>query len=535
MVVPPFYDASSGPSSPSQQERIPAWKKVGLKLKNAKYTKEVVSSTNGVSRSTLKRSSPDTHLAPTAKGSVAEPLAKKRRVESDADKPTRSNSSLARTSDTFPKDQNARLKKKVSFTVETKLEDGGKELITDWERDDYAYYEQKAAENDAKEAQKKFEKSTISSEKPSGTQGKSRDALGYLDLYYRSRSSWKFNKNREVWILRHILSTDDIPTSFNIALASYVHGLGSRQARSRLLNQCQEALEKELAKEYSGDQQDSDSSQMEDPGRRKVSHDDYVRRFKRSLEDHLDDEQRKAREVDPEYQLWVLERKRAEILLWAATPSSSSTEGASTSSRGVRSDPLSFTSVKPANGVSVNGVLPNGHLFKKKNRTVVIEASSSSEDESVISDKEDDGGELVNRKGVPNGVTDSESSSDESSGAASSADSDSNEEESATVTNRSRGSVSPSEDGSETDTEFPSGERQQLAISISSRSNTSTLPVSSTPDETSSSASTDDDEEQDESDSGSSTAAADTRPSMNGDGETTSSSDGEDESQSDSD
>lgn len=536
MVIPPVYNASNGLSGHSQQEHVPAWKKLGLKLKNSKDTQEVISSTNGVSRGTLKRPPPDTHLAPTVKGIVVEPLAKKRRVEFDADKPTPSNISLARTSDEFPKYQKARLKKKVSFTVETKLEDGGKELITEWERDDYAYYERKAAENDAKEAQKRSEKSPDSLEKPSSTQGKSKDALDYLNLYHRSRNSWKFNKNREVWILRHILSIDEIPASFNNALASYVHGLGSRQAISRLLNQCQEALERGKVKEYPGLHQDSTFSHMENPDRRKAYHDDAVRRFKRNLEDHLDHEQRKEDENDRDYQQWLSGRRREELLLWAVTPSNPSAEGASVSSREVGSDPQSFTNDKSAIGVSVNGLLPSGRLFKKKNRTVVVEASSSSENESGISDDEDDGIELPNGKGVPDGVTDSSSSADDLSSAASSADSESDSEaESTTKASRSRGSVSPSTDGAEIESKFPSGKREQSAISISSRSNTSTLPLSSTSDETSSAASSDYDEERDESDSGSSTVAANTQPSVNGDSEITSGSDEDDERQSDSD
>ena len=530
MVAPPVYNASNSPSSSSPQERIPAWKRLGLKLRNAEDTKGNISSTNGVMPSTLKRSSPDVHLTQRVERSLAEPLAKRRRVESLKTESTQSNGGLARTSHILPKDQNNRLKKKVSFTAETKLEDGGKELITAWEQDDYAYYEQKAADNDAKEAlrvasaaQNKLERSNIHSKGPSDSQRKSKDAFHYLNLYHRSRSSWKFNKNREVWILRHILSTDDIPTSFNIALASYVHGLGSSQARSRLLGQCQQALG-EGQEKPTGDEPDSDSAHMEDPDRRKAYHDDAVRRFKRSLEDHLDDEQRKADEDDPEYQRWLSRRRRAELLLWAVTPSSSNMGGASTSSQKVKSEPHSSTSAK-----SVNGVLPNRHLSKKKNRTAVVELSSSSEDESGGSDEEEDGSELTNWKGVANSVTNSSSAVDESSSAASSLDRDSNSEaESANVTSRLTYSSSSSADESETDTHPASGKRQQSAISISSRSDTSTQPVSSTLDENSSSSSLEEDDEEDQSDSGSSTTTGEAQSRINGDSETTGSSDEED-------
>lgn len=528
MVLLPVYNASNGPSAFSQEERIPAWKRLGLKLKNVKDTKEAVSSTNSVLPNKLKQSSPSAHSGPRVDGSLAEPLAKRRRVESHANGHTQTNGSLAGTSGILPKDQAARLKKKVSFTAETKLEDGGKELITGWEQDDYAYYEQKAAENDAKEArrdfasaQKKSEESKIFSKKPSSTPRKSKDALDYLNLYYRSRCSWKFSKNREVWILQHILSTNDIPTSFNIALASYVHGLGSRQARSRLLNQCQEALEKEGPKESPEVGQDSDLDHMEDLKRQKAYHDYAVGRFKRSLEDHLNDEQRQADEDDPQYQRWLSRRRRAELLLWAVTPSASSTEGSSVSSHEVKSEPQSSTSAKSADIVSKNGVIPGGHLLKKKNRTVVVEASSSSEDESGSSDEEDDSSKLANGKSVSNQLMYSSSSADEAASTASSGDGDStSEEESTTITSGSTESVPLSDDESGMDIPSALGKRQQSAISISSRSETSTVQIPSTSDETYSSASTEDDDEQDESDSRSSTTAIDTQSSMDGDSET---------------
>jgi 20S proteasome subunit alpha 1 len=442
------------------------------------------------------------------------------------------------------------LKKKVSFTAETKLEDGGKELITDWEQDSYAYYEQKAAENDAKEAQEKSADSALSSGKQFGTSRKSKDALDYLNLYYRSRSSWKFNKNREVWILRHILSSDAIPTSFNNALASYVHGLGSKHARSRLVDQCQEALAKPGPEGLSWDKQQSNLGDMEDPARRKAYHDGAVRRFKQSLEAHIDEEQRKADDDDPTYQRWLSRRKRAEILLWAVTPSTSSTGSASTPSREVESESQSSTSVR-----STRGGQPNGLLFnrKKKNRTAVCEATSSSEEESGSSDSGGDATELESGGDLPN-VPESSSSADNSSSETSISESDSSSgAASATIANYPADSTPSSEDESEANKHHIVRRPQQSAISISSRTNTSPTPVSPAPDDTSSPGSTDSDDDQDGSGSGSSTGSAEsdddqdesgsgsgrlgreTGSSMNGDGQNTSSDDEEENSESDGD
>jgi hypothetical protein len=506
MAVTPARNTNTSTTNSSMLERIPAWKRLGLKLKNAKETQGGnVGPTNGASPKELKRSLPDTHLAlaPEPRESCVKLVTKRRRLGSAPTESAPSNGSLNRTSNIFSTSQSARLKKKVSFTAETKLEDGGKELITDWEHDDYAYYEQKAADNDAKEAlrvasdaRNEPHKSSTHPQKASDTGRKSKDALEYLNSYCTSRRSWKFNKNREVWILRHILSSDDIPTSFNIALASYVHGLGSQQARLRLLNQCQEALDKEVPEEPSKGETGSNSGHMEDPIRRKAYHDDAIKRFKQNLEGHLDYEQRKADEDDPDYQRWLSRRRRAELLLWAITPSTPSTEGASISSQEVRSEPHSSTSAK-----SANGVLPSGHFSKKKNRTAVIEVSSSSEDESGSSGDDDEDGDKVEKEnGVLNGFTQFSTSAHKSSDEASGSNNDSNSDsDSSTAAGRS---TSSSDGESEIDPSFALGERSHSRNSLSSRGDTSILPVSSTSDETSSSASSVDEDEEDEDSDG---------------------------------
>jgi hypothetical protein len=541
MAVPPARNTNTSTSNSSMPEHIPAWKRLGLKLKSAKEAQGgTVAPTNGASPKELKRSLPDAHLAlaPELRESWVKPVTKRRRLGSDTTESARSNGSLNRTPNIFSTGPSAKLKKKVSFTAETKLEDGGKELITDWEHDDYAYYEQKAADNDAKEAlrvasdaQNKPHESSTHPQKPSDTRRKSKDALEYLNLYCRSRRSWKFNKNREVWILRHILSSDDIPTSFNIALASYVHGLGSKQARLRLLSQCQEALDKEVPEEPSKGETGSNPGHMEDPIRRKAYHDDAIKRFKRNLEGHLDHEQRKADEDDPDYQRWLSRRRRAELLLWAVTPSTPSTEGASVSSKEVRSEPHSSTSAK-----SANGVLSSGHVSKKKNRTAVIEVSSSSEDESGSSgDDGEDCDKVGKENGVLNRLTQSSTSAHKSSDEASGSNNDSNSDsDSGTAASRSIGSTSSSDDESEIDPPFASGERSHSRNSLSSTGDTSTLPVSSTSDETSSSASSVDGDEEDDSDFESSAAFGATQSSIGGESKTSSSSQ-EDDRQSDSD
>lgn len=469
---------SSLGTSPS--ERIPAWKRLGLQLKYAKEEDNVAKSPD--IDSIIVTSQKRAQISPGDDQIIAAPITKKRRVESPSLTSGQVNGKSATSSKPSIAQRGVRLKKSVSFTPETKVEDGdsSKTLHAAWEESDADYYERKAAEHDAAEAAEasqsvKFISQSLDSptkledqsQRVSDAPRKSRDALDYLDSYHKSRGLWKFQKNREVWILRHILSTEAIPSTFNIPLASYIHGLKSERAKSRVLVECQEDLEKD------GPDRDSEEDHMEDPRRRKAYQEDAIFRFKRSLEEFVDDEQRRADEEDPEYQRWLSRRRRAELVLWAVTPTSS-TERSSVSSQDRSIQLPSSTTSRPT-----NGVLVQGQVKKKKNRTAVVEQSSDSEEDSDNSDGEDGGGAITN--GVLHHADDETSSSDESSTVDSDIDSESASGPTSTLAAKSSTALSSSSD-SEPNTHHQSGKRQRSAISISSRSDRSVSAASLTSD-----------------------------------------------------
>lgn len=478
-----------------QTDRIPAWKRLGLKLKYAKEDENAAGLDSGLSSNALKRPTSGTHPLPGRGDSESTPATKKRRIQPCENDPIQSNGNLSQRTDPSPKPRGNSLKKSVSFTPETKLEDGDstKTLHASWAESDEDYYSRKAAEHDAAEAAEAAETAfatsshlgtpnRISNSKSKVATSldaprKSKDALDYLNLYHNSRASWKFSKNREVWILRHSLSTEAIPSSFNLALAVYIHGLKSDRAKLRLLSECQEILEKGESTSPINDSDESTLDSMEDPKRREAYQDDAIRRFKRSLEDHVNLEQRKADEEDQEYQRWLSRKRRAELLLWAVTPPTPSTAASSLSSRrDTTSERLSSTVSKSSNEALTNGVGKG-----RKNRTAIVDVSSSSEEESESSD-EDDESQAASTNGIDHNGSDVISSSDESSGT----------ESDVQTTPRAGSSSSPaatssthssSSDGSDSDTRRPSGKRQQSAISISSRSNSSLVTASSTSDD----------------------------------------------------
>ncbi|KAL9005474.1 MAG: hypothetical protein Q9188_001752 [Gyalolechia gomerana] len=62
-------------------------------------------------------------------------------------------------------------------------------------------------------------------------------ALIYLTTYHTSRQTWKFSKSRSSYLLRHCFSPTHIPTSYNPALNAYLQGLQSSGARRRLVDE----------------------------------------------------------------------------------------------------------------------------------------------------------------------------------------------------------------------------------------------------------------------------------------------------------
>ena len=450
--------------------RIPAWKRIGLELKFAKELDVEPTAHNGAVSHSLKRSVDDTSHISNNEERSENRVTKKRRIDPPLSSVTL-NGNAARSSKSSMRSSGPVLRKKVSFSDGTKLQDGdsSKTLISDWEeKNDFIEQQLLISEridSDRAEAAAKLRsEGERLVEKPAvPTPNKSVDALQYLDQYHSSRSGWKFNKNRDIWILKHILSSD-IPRSYDIILAAYVHGLQSERTRSRLVDECKQSLQQDESYQSSHTNQDQE---MEDPARQRAYEEDAIRRFKRTLVESMDEEDRNAQEQDPEYQLWLSRRKRAELLLWAVnvTPSTSSSNTPSSTNGQVQSEQRSSASVP-----KMNGILNNGHAKKhtnRKNRTSVVEDSTSSEDDSDENNDEK--------------TSDSDNDSDQGNGTSSSNDSS----EASTEVEDESGS-SGADDSSSSDDQCSrtasssSRARQPSAISISSDSSGTAMRPRST-------------------------------------------------------
>ena len=73
--------------------------------------------------------------------------------------------------------------------------------------------------------------STTSAETPNG---QPHPALQYLTAYHTSPNTWKFSKNHQTYLLKHLFSLSTLPASYSPALRSYLSGLQGRSARQTI-------------------------------------------------------------------------------------------------------------------------------------------------------------------------------------------------------------------------------------------------------------------------------------------------------------
>lgn len=368
-----------------QPLHVPAWKRLGLKLKVATSDADPhpVAGRAGKAR---KRGM-DEGKAPSEALTPVSHVAKRQRVSAASTAEIRSNSIKPHTEDATQLGAPKQGRKKVSFSTED-LTGSPVEVSSKTKLD--GPKERSGKQGKGKDTLPKLEKS--------------RSALEYLDQFHNARQTWKFNKNREVWILKHIHSTSDIPLPYNIALATYVHGLRSESARSRLIDQCREAIALERVA-GSGDLVLEDGlsnshSQKEDVETRDAYHAAAIQRFRRSLEGkpRPENEKEDASEDEERYQTWLRDRKRAELLLWSLSGSAPEEAQLAVDTEKPpqwRASPaaagfVSSSSAAAATTNATTNTMANRMQKKKrKNRTAVVEISTSSDSSDGESDASD--------------------------------------------------------------------------------------------------------------------------------------------------
>ncbi|RHZ66915.1 WKF domain-containing protein [Aspergillus thermomutatus] len=342
--------------------------------------------------------------------------------------------------------QQRRKKKRVSFSADTVMRDGeesqsesrpgvqddskingdaeeGQASLANVEKDDA---DDEGAKKKKKEKKKKKKDQSVTTASNTSPTAHETPILSYLDLYHKHRSAWKFQKNRETHLFKHILSLEHVPAKYNAALLSYLHGLKSEGAKQRLRQIAEEVvkaeMEEDLTKEQAAETEDKADSDM-------TGYKSAVEAFRTRLSQGKDDfdEIEAPESLDGEQLKKLQRRQRAELVLFA-----------------VSGKLFYLERTKAKRGPSTQA--PPAKK-KKKNRTAFVEISSSSESESASdSDSDSDSEKKPKKAAKPKKDSSSESSSTDSS-----SDSDDNDSHKRKATRKKEASSSGSSSDSSTD------------------------------------------------------------------------------------
>lgn len=263
-------------SGVSPQTHVPAWKRIGLKLKYAKDVPEP--NDNEVNASAAK--SIEEGLQDVTNSQSLQPKQKKRKkllmstdgeqsqakrskisTSAQPDKSSESSSTIRDSSDELVHGDTHLLlrKKSVSFTAETKEEDGSSAttLSKAWfsqQQSDQPHVQTSPPEEvsdsvkvttetgDQKTSTDPSAHSTPQSKKQKKAKNREKSLpqepepayIKYLETFHTDKASWKFNKSKQNDLLKNIWNIYRIHPDKNDALYSYISGLQGAAAAKRL-------------------------------------------------------------------------------------------------------------------------------------------------------------------------------------------------------------------------------------------------------------------------------------------------------------
>jgi hypothetical protein len=154
-------------------------------------------------------------------------------------------------------------RKSVTFTPETKLESpattedrtigingtaGEAAVAASTEQNSPETNELEEDQKPSKRAQKLAKKKRKQQEQESASPS-SPAYLEYLDQFEHDRTNWRFNKKKQVDLLKNIFDVRRVPSRYNQAVCHYISGLQGGAARTRVVESGLEAL-KDLASKW---------------------------------------------------------------------------------------------------------------------------------------------------------------------------------------------------------------------------------------------------------------------------------------------
>ncbi|KAJ5799655.1 uncharacterized protein N7518_001723 [Penicillium psychrosexuale] len=237
----------------------PASKKLGSKLKKLKDSTEEGSADAQESTSSKKdaksdkkdkkkRKSISEDTAPETDGEMKKKK-KRRHTEDDNDQNGKEDES------------HKKRKKRVSFGPGTKEFDG--DSASEWDEadsNDAAATDEvdaDGAEADTEDVgdktaeqmkQRKREKKKQRKDGTASTDAPIHETpiLSYLSHYHRARATWKFQKNRETNLFKHLYSLEHVPSKYNTSLLAYMQGLKGDAAKQRLSDAARDVIKADM-------------------------------------------------------------------------------------------------------------------------------------------------------------------------------------------------------------------------------------------------------------------------------------------------
>ena len=359
------------PISEPSPKHIPAWKKIGLKLKYAKeelgvdsVSKAIV--TDGKKRKVTTEGDFPIDVVPTDSPSKKP---KKSNLTTGALAIVNGNAAIATpprvvtstASTVEPK--TVKRRKSVAFTPETKTQDGEstQQLFQTWHADWVAEdpscdpstvspalkvitarpatlstSPQELARPSSrpppaisapkekkpkKPKKKKIKAQSSLSLQPTDNQAE-HPALKYLTTYHTSHETWKFSKPHQNHILRHLFSLTHVPSLYDPALLAYLRGLEGTSARSRIRQQAL-AIRTEDTEWLASEPTEADTMENETHEqcveRRRRDYEAAVARVKERLKVQENEREEKEWEMlggKDEWEWKLKKRRRAEVVLW---------------------------------------------------------------------------------------------------------------------------------------------------------------------------------------------------------------------------
>jgi hypothetical protein len=228
--------------------------------------------------------------------------------------------------------------------------------------------------------------------------------LSYLSHYHRARATWKFQKNKETNLFKHLYSLEHVPSKYNTSLLAYMQGLKGDAAKVRMSNAARDVIKADMDLDKPKDDEEAENQEP-------ATSPEYleaINAFRECLpkgDEDLDNVDF-GEKLEGDIQKRLPKRQRAELVFFAVAGKLFSAED------------LKKPKSKPkATEPPVNK--------KRKNRTMVVDISSSE-------DSDDDAPASKKAASKPAPDSDDETSSSggsSSSSSSSSSDSDSDSDD----------------------------------------------------------------------------------------------------------